>query len=104
MSNTPTIANLTITPIYNSLGNHSQWLITPNEGYVMHDKMLDEEVTDPMTLEPTGEVVLGFYAGSSSVRYDYDFTANPREFYAVLRTEVPGGSNIFNIEPEHEVM
>jgi hypothetical protein len=79
--------------------------ITPCDGYVLHDKSLDAIVLDPETDEPTGEVTLGFYAGTRSVRYDYDFTANPREFYAVLRTEVPE-NQIFNVggNTDHEVM
>lgn len=87
-----------------SNGVHKTYEITPCEGYVLHDKNFDIEEVDPETLEPTGNIILGFYAGMRSVRYDYDFTTNPREFYAVLETEVPEGSDIFNIQPDHEIM
>lgn len=73
-------------------GTHRTTRITPNEGYVLHDKDLDEEVIDPDTYELTGDIKLGFYSGTRSVRYDYDFVANPREFYAVLESEMPEGT------------
>jgi hypothetical protein len=85
-------------------GVHKTYEITPCEGYVLHDKDLDSYSDYDYEGNGIGDVILGFYAGMKSVRYDYDFTANPREFYAVLATEVPEGSEIFNIEPEHEVM
>lgn len=98
------IPNTTMKKFINSAGNHTQYVITPNENYVLHDKDLDVEEINPETFEPTGNIILGFYEGDTSVRYDYDFTANPREFYAVLITEVPENSEVFNVEPDHEVM
>ena len=86
-------------------GVHKTYWITPCEGYVLLDKELDLEITEPGSIEPTGEVILGFYAGTRTVRYDYDFTVNPREFYAVLETEVPEGAEIFNVpSSDHEIM
>lgn len=85
-------------------GVHKNYRLTPNEGYVLHDNMLDTEEIDPETLEPTGNIILGFYAGTRSVPASYNFTVNPREFYAVLENEVPGNSMIFNVEPDHEIM
>lgn len=101
---TISIPNTTIYNIINSAGTHTGYRIDPNENYVLHDKNLDTGVINPDTLEPTGEVILGFYAGPRSVAKSYDFTTNPREFYAVLETEVPEGSDIFNIKPETEIM
>ena len=99
------IPNTTMQKFINSNGVHTMYRITPNEGYVLHDKNLDIYEDLDEDGNPTGELIaLGFYAGTKSVRYDYDFTANPREFYAVLATEVPEGSEIFNVEPDHEVM
>lgn len=78
--------------------------ITPNEGYVLHDQLLDFVEIDPENGEPVGEVILGYYDGTRTVGANYDFVANPREFYAVLRTTVPednicgGGNN------DHEIM
>lgn len=47
--------------------------ISPNDGYVLHNKIADEEVIDPDTLEPTGETIPRFCTGMCSVRFDYDF-------------------------------
>lgn len=73
----------------------SLW-ITPNEGYVLHDSNYDTEVVDEVTLEPTGEIKPGFRTTTATCGYNYDFEANPRQFYAVLRTEVPENSEIYN--------
>lgn len=84
-------------------GVHRQYEITPNDGYVLHDKGRDWTEIDPETEEEV--LKLGFTAGDASCPATYDFVANPREFYAVLATTVPadqifGGGD----EPEHEVM
>lgn len=47
--------------------------ISPCEGYLLHDNRLDEEVIDPDTLEPTGEIVLRYSTETKTVKYDYDF-------------------------------
>lgn len=70
-------------------GELRSYRITPIDGYVMHDKMMDVEVLDEITHEPTGEVLTGYRASTAGVGYNYDFVANPREFYAVLTSEVP---------------
>jgi hypothetical protein len=79
-------------------GVHKGYYINANEGYVLHDNTLDEIIYDDFTGEPTGEVIRGFSEGTKSCGANYDWEANPREFYAVLRTEVPenqifGGNN-----------
>lgn len=63
--------------------------ITPNEGHVLHDRLLDEfEQFDEETGEGLGAPIrLGYYSGTRTVGADYDFVANPREFFAVLRSE-----------------
>lgn len=65
-------------------GVHETYEITPNENYVLHDKGMDEEVFDPNTLQPTGEIKLGFRRSTATCAANYDFATNPREFYAVL--------------------
>lgn len=86
-------------------GRHTQYGITPIEGYVLHDKNLDLYMDFDEEGNGIGDVILGFYSGTTTVRYDYDFTANPREFYAVLESEVPEGAEIFNVpSSDHEVM
>lgn len=103
---TPTlIANTTMYKYINSNGVHSNYRITPNEGYVLHDQKRDwyEEFDDEGN--PIGTPILGFTRGTASCEANYDFIANPREFYAVLATTVPadqifgGGDN-----NNHEVM
>lgn len=81
----------------------SYW-ITPNEGYVLHDKGMDEEVIDPITNEPTGEIKLGFRRSTATCAANYDFTTNPREFYAVLESDVPADQIYGGGNTEHEVM
>ena len=82
------IPNTTLQKGYSNGVANSYW-IRPCEGYVLHDKNLDQDVFDPVTWEPTGEVLLGFTPLLSTTMIDYDWETNPREFYAVLRTEVP---------------
>ena len=99
------IPNTTTYKFINSSGVHTMYRITPNDGYVLHDRDLDVFENYDENGNGIGEpITLGFYAGNRTVSYDYDFVANPREFYAVLESEVPEGAEIFNIEPEHEVM
>lgn len=64
------------------------YVIAPIAGYVIHDNMYDEPVVNVETLEPTGEVRLGYTGGSISVGRNYDFAENTREVYAVQRSEV----------------
>jgi hypothetical protein len=72
-------------------GVHTQYGIKANKGYVLHDKDLDEYRFDFETETLTDEIILGFYDGIRTVRFDYDFTENPREFYATLKTDLSEG-------------
>lgn len=87
-------------------GVHKSYEITPIDGYVLHDRLLDEFAEYDENGNGIGEpIVLGFYSGTRSVAASYDFTANPREFYAILRTTVPEGSHIAGLDdPDTEVM
>lgn len=103
---TPVYENTIMTACYNDTNVLRYYDIAPVEGYVLHDKTLDTPVIDEGTMEETGEVILGYTPGSTSVPARYDFEANPREFYAVLRSEVPenqiyGGGDV---NPKPEVM
>jgi hypothetical protein len=61
--------------------------ITPIAGYVLHDNARDWNVTNPATGETTH--YLGYSHGTASCPVSYDFTANPREFFAVPEDSVP---------------
>ena len=83
-------------------GIHSNYQITPVSGYVIHDKAADWEDVDP----DTGDVLathLGYKCGTVSCGANYDFVANPREFYAVPENSVPA-DNIFGVGNNHEIM
>jgi hypothetical protein len=86
-------------------GVPTTYTINANEGYILHDKGFDMPIFDEDGNE-TGEVTLGFRPPEStaSVPVSYDFTANPREFYAILETELPEGAEIFGNGNDHEVM
>lgn len=93
-------------------GVHKVYRITPNEGYVLHDKVADEE-----TLE--GGIIRRYGVGSASCGANYDFTplfvtdehgntftayGAQREFYARLQSEVDG-DNIYGVgDNNHEIM
>lgn len=59
-----------------------QYVITPVDGYVLHDNMGDWVDLDPITGEETE--MKAYYRGSCSCPASYDFVANPREFYVIL--------------------
>lgn len=70
----PTLIENTITEKYiNSAGVHKAYYITPNDGYVLHDNRCDEEILDPVTFMPTGEIRYRYATGSVSVSTNYDF-------------------------------
>lgn len=81
-------------------GVHKVFIIRPVEGYVLHDNAMDWTVEDEETLEEV--TVCGYTGGQASCGANYNFVANPREFYAVLESEVPA-DHIFGGN-DHEIM
>ena len=79
-------------------GVHKTYVITPIEGYVLHDKAGD--YPDPVT----GENTLAFFVGSCSCAASYDFDVNPREFYAVPADSIPADQIFGGVNNDHEVM
>ena len=74
-----------------------QYLISASEGYVLHETGYDYPDMNDETI-----IHKGYTVGTVSCSVNYDFETNPREIYAVLRTDVPaddifGGGN-------HEIM
>ena len=99
MSSNVSIPNTDI--VANNAGTH--YYITPNSGYVLHDKNYDYPIYDEETLEETG-TVLGYRRTTASVGIaNYDFTTfetldesgstvtayGVREFFTKLETDVP---------------
>lgn len=64
-------------------GVSTTYYITPNEGYVLHDKGLDVPEYNEETFEETGNILLGYRHTTASCSVNYNFEANPRKFYAV---------------------
>lgn len=98
------IPNTTMQKYIDNDGVFRAYYITPNEGYVLHDKSYDEEVIDEVTLQPTGEIKLGYRTSTASCGANYDFVANPREFYTVPITDVPADQIYGGGDNDHEVM
>ena len=71
----------TIVSYYTVEDSHTVYYIEPMPGYVVHDN--EEDYTDENgTLHTT-------YRTSTMACINYNFEINPRDFYAVLKTEVP---------------
>ena len=82
-------------------GVHQAYVISPVDGYVLHDNARDWTDNDPVT----GEEILyrGYTTGTASCGANYDFVTNPREFYAVPEADVPA-DQIFGVTGDHETM
>ena len=100
------------------LNSFSRYEITPNEGYVMHDKNYDIPIFDENTMEVT-DYMLGYRPTTASIHINRDLSAREmldeagntvtayteREFFCKLITDVPenqifGGGN----NNDHEIM
>lgn len=91
------IANTTMEKIYRD-GVHRQYGIYPCENYVLHTTTLDIEEIDLNTGMLTGNIIKGYTPMGVTCSVNYDFEANPDEYYAVLASTVPadqifGGGN-----------
>lgn len=94
----PQIENCTITGFY--IGDVLRaYRIKANDGYLLHDRELDIVDIDPFTEEEISRVA-GFTGGTCSCGYNYDWTANTREFYAVPANEVPADQIFSNTNHE----
>lgn len=97
------IENVTVKKALNN-GVHNAYTLKANEGYVLHDNTLDTPVYDEYTGEETGNIILGYSEGTKTCRANYDWDTNPREFYAVLRTDVPADQIYSGGNNDHEVI
>lgn len=78
------IENATMQERYNDNGELINYVISPIEGYKLHEKSRDEIITGENGNE-TGDVKKGYTEGIVTVLANYDFKENPREIYAVKR-------------------
>lgn len=82
-------------------GVFASYRVTPNDGYVLHDNERDWYNTD---METMGEVLyLGYTTGTATCGANYDFTVNPREFYAVPEDSVPADQIFGGVNNDHVV-
>ena len=83
-------------------GVHKQYRITPVDGYGVHDSVGNWTEMDPITGEEITKEA--YYTGTCTCAASYDFTANPREFYAVPADSVPADQIFGGVNNDHEVM
>lgn len=77
-------ANSTMKERYNENNTFINYVVSPMEGYVLHEKSRDEIILDENGNE-TGEIKLGYTSGIVTVLANYDFEKNSREIYTVKR-------------------
>ena len=78
---TPIIENTVMQERYNETGKMINYIISPKEGFLLHEKSRDEIVLDESGNE-TGEIKKGYTKGIVTVLANYDFNENEREIYA----------------------
>ena len=76
------IENTTMQERYNDNGELINYVISPIDGYMLHEKSRDEIITDENGNE-TGEIKNGYTSGIVTVLANYDFEKNERKIYAV---------------------
>ena len=84
---TPIIENTIMQERYNDNGELINYVISPIEGYLLHEKSRDEMIVDEQGND-TGEIKKGFTSGIITVLVNYDFDINNREIYAVKESEI----------------
>lgn len=101
---------------------HKTYEITPVDGYVLHDNRCDEEILNPETYEPTGEMLYRYATGMVSVKADYDFTVvvadtitdingntiavnkvGAFELFAVPASAIPENQTYGGVRNDHEI-
>ena len=65
------------------------YTVKANNGYILHDNKCDMPEYDEKTGKETGEIILGFRPSTytATCAANYDFTVNPRGFYAIPKNE-----------------
>jgi hypothetical protein len=78
----PIIKNTIMQERVNENGDVVNYTILPCDGYKLHEKSRDENITDEYGNE-TGKIKKGYTSGLVTVLANYDFKENIREIYAV---------------------
>lgn len=81
---------------------HKGYTITPNEGYVLHDKSYDSYAEYDEDGNGIGEKILGYRTSTASCSIA-QFNSNYYEFYAVPENSVPADQIFGTTEPDHEI-
>lgn len=76
------IENTVMKERYNDKGELINYVISPLDGYKLHEKSRDEIVVDENGAK-TGKLKKGYTSGIVTVLANYDFKENTREIYAV---------------------
>ena len=81
------IENTVMKERYNESGEKVNYIISPKEGLLLHEKSRDEAIFDGNGND-TGEIKKGYTSGIVTVLANYDFEKNEREIYAVKEDEI----------------
>ena len=81
------IENTVMKERYNESGEKVNYIISPKEGLLLHEKSRDEAIFDENGND-TGEIKQGYTSGIVTVLANYDFEKNEREIYAVKEDEI----------------
>ncbi len=81
------IKNTVIKERFSESGEKVNYIISPQKGYLLHEKSRDEAIFDENGVD-TGEIKKGYTSGIVTVLANYDFEKNEREIYAVKEDEI----------------
>ena len=83
----PIIKNTAMKERYNESGEKINYILSPAQGYLLHEKSRDEAMFDENG-NNMGEIKKGYTSGIVTVLANYDFDKNEREIYAVEEDEI----------------
>ncbi len=83
----PIIKNTVTKERFSDSGEKVNYIISPKEGFLLHEKSRDEAIFDENGVD-TGEIKKGYTSGIVTVLTNYDFEKNEREIYAIREDEI----------------
>lgn len=81
------IKNTVMKERYNESDEKVNYIISPAQGYLLHEKSRDEAIFEENGVD-TGEIKKGYTSGIVTVLANYDFDKNEREIYVVKEDEI----------------